>query len=86
MGCMTITPEQDQIITVDKRGRTYLSALATRERYIGVVDEAGVITLTPAVVMTESQRYLLEHPEIMETVNRARDRLANGERPARGRA
>ena len=83
---MTTTTEQDQIISVDKRGRTYLGALASRERYIGAVDEAGVITLVPAVVMTESQRYLLEHPEIMRAVDRARSRPADGARPTRGRA
>lgn len=72
------------VIEVDARKRVSLGGLAEPgRRYIVEADPDGVITMTPAVVMSELEARLLCRPDILNAVESSR---AAGEfvaRPAR---
>jgi len=71
------------IIEVDARKRVSLGGLATAERYIADVDDSGVITLSPAVVMTEMEARLLARPDILAAVEKSRASAEDAGRPQR---
>lgn len=77
------------LLEVDGRKRVSLGAAATAERYLLEQDEGGVITLTPAVVMTADEVKLLSRPDITEAVERSRAKALAGSpgaaRPTRRR-
>lgn len=78
------------VLEVDARRRVTLGPTATAERYIMDQDPSGVITLTPAVVISEDELKLLGRPDILAAVEKSRaDELAGrprGERPVRRRS
>ena len=71
------------LIEVDARRRVSLGALATAERYIAESDASGVITLSPAVVMTEMEARLLTRPDILAAVEASRSSDEDAGRPRR---
>jgi hypothetical protein len=76
-----------QLVEVDSRRRISLGP-AVREagtHYMVEVDDDGVITLTPAVVMSEAEVRLLQRPDILAEVERSRREPDNDARPVRRR-
>lgn len=72
------------VIEVDARKRVSLGSLvAPGKRYIVETDSTGVIVLTPAVVMSETEARLLARPDIMEIVERSRKTGIDAGRPQR---
>lgn len=67
------------VIEVDSRKRVSLGQTGElAERYLVEVGPAGVITLTPAVVLSEEELRLLQHPEIIEAIEESRRRVDAG--------
>lgn len=75
------------LVEVDSRKRVSLGGVAGEPgtRYMAEVDEEGVITLSPAVIMTELEARLLQRPDIMAAVEHSRRTLESGPRPVRNR-
>lgn len=71
------------IIEVDSRRRVSLGELATAERYLVERDDEGVITLSPAVVITELEARLLNRPDILAQVAKSRAGVMSTEAPQR---
>ena len=74
------------LLEVDTRRRISLGALATADRYLVDVDEDGIITLSPAVVMTEMEARLMARPDILAQVEQSRARAEDAGRPQRRKA
>lgn len=62
-----------QLVEVDSRKRVSLGPAAREPgtQYMAEVDEDGIITLTPAVVMSEVEARLLQRPDILASVHKA---------------
>jgi hypothetical protein len=77
------------LLEVDSRKRVSLGSMTVAERYIAEQDESGIITLTPAVILSESEAKLLARPDILQQIDNARARidagLDDGEMPVRRR-
>ena len=74
------------LLEVDTRRRISLGALATAARYLVGVDEDGIVTLSPAVVMTEMEARLMARPDILARVEQSRARAEDAGRPQRRKA
>jgi hypothetical protein len=79
----------DTLIELDERGRGSLGAKLTqgRRRYLGTVDDEGVIVLTPVVVLTETELALHGRPDLQQLIDESYEhperRTRRGGRPAR---
>lgn len=73
------------LLDVDARRRISLGALAAADRYLVDVDEDGVITLSPAVVMTEMEARLARRPDVLAQVEQSRTSGEDAGRPVRRR-
>lgn len=67
------------LLEVDSRKRVSLGqAAGLADRYLMDQDQDGIITLTPAVVVTADEARLLTRPDIIEAVNASRAHSAAG--------
>jgi hypothetical protein len=62
-----------QLVEVDTRKRVSLGAVAREPgtQYMAEVDDDGVITLTPAVIMSEIEVRMLHRPDILTALDKA---------------
>lgn len=70
---MTTTTTEDQtVLEVDDRRRVPLGRIGNKEhrRYLVREEPGGVIILTPAVVLTETELALLRDPQLTELLVR----------------
>lgn len=74
------------LLEVDARNRLSLGNLAKAKQYLVEVDPSGVITLSPAVVMTEMEARLLARPDILAQVEASRASGEDAGRPRRRKA
>jgi hypothetical protein len=69
--------EKQALVEVDSRRRVSLGKLGHHDRYLATEHPDGVITLEPAVILTELERAFLQNRELQELIehNRAHPEL-----------
>ncbi|MEW6474130.1 MAG: hypothetical protein AB1679_17900 [Actinomycetota bacterium] len=61
------------LVELDSRHRAALGRLARHARYLAEVDEDGIITLTPAVVVSAIETTLIaRRPDLLQPADRSK--------------
>lgn len=63
-----MTRKHQTLVELDDRRRVALGRLADHDRYLATRDEQGRIILEPVVVMTETERRLLDNEQFWARV------------------